>query len=124
MVPAGDFANRSRAAPGITHAGTMTGAGGAVPGLGQAKTGNARQFDELACDCSKTGFSGSHVSPRPRKHGLELSQPAYGVLARTAVERRKASGPDGPPSCLAGHGEVLRLSALRPLLLVALEWLS
>jgi len=55
-VPAGGFANCSRAAPGIKHAGTTTGVGGAVPGLGQVKAGNARQFDELACDYLETGF--------------------------------------------------------------------
>ena len=41
-VPADGLANRSRAAPGIKHAGTTTGAGGAVPGLGQVEAGNAR----------------------------------------------------------------------------------
>ena len=41
-VPACGVTNRARAAPGIKHAGTTTGAGGAVPGLGQVKAGNAR----------------------------------------------------------------------------------
>src|SRR5579863_1370595 len=41
-VPAGGLADRSRAALGISHAGTTAGAGGAVPGLGQVKAGNAR----------------------------------------------------------------------------------
>src|SRR5579863_8261689 len=41
-VPAGGLANRARAALGISHAGTTAGAGGAVPGLGQVKAGNAR----------------------------------------------------------------------------------
>jgi hypothetical protein len=65
-----------------------------LPGLGQMKAGNPRQPDELACGFGKPVLlSGSHVSPRPRKHGLELSQLAFGLVARTAVERRKASGP-------------------------------
>ena len=72
-VPARGVTTRARAALGIIHAGTTAGAGGAVPGLGQAKAGNARQ------------------NPRPRKHGLELSQQAHGPLARAAAERRKVS---------------------------------
>src|ERR1700677_4594110 len=55
-VPARGVTTRARAAPGISHAGTTAGAGGAVPGLGQVKAGNARR------------------DPRPRKHGLELSR--------------------------------------------------
>ena len=43
-VPAGGFAVRFRAALGISHAGTTAGAGGAVPGLGQARAGNARRI--------------------------------------------------------------------------------
>jgi len=74
-VPAGGLAHRSRAAPGITHAGTTTGAGGAVPGLGQAKAGNSRW---------------SHV---PGSMAWSWASCAYGPLARAAVERRKASGP-------------------------------
>jgi hypothetical protein len=43
-VPASGFANRSRAALGISHAGITTGEGGAVPGLGQVSAGNARRI--------------------------------------------------------------------------------
>src|ERR1700683_742076 len=38
-VPARGVTTRARAAPGIIHAGTTAGAGGAVPGLGQVKGG-------------------------------------------------------------------------------------
>jgi hypothetical protein len=41
-VPARGVTTRARAAPGISHGGTKAGAGGAVPGLGQVKAGNAR----------------------------------------------------------------------------------
>jgi hypothetical protein len=43
-VPARGVTIRVRAAPGIIHAGTMAGAGGAFPGLGQVKAGNARRI--------------------------------------------------------------------------------
>ncbi len=46
-VPARGVTNRSRAAPGIIHTGTTAGAGGAVPGLGQVKAGNARRIHVL-----------------------------------------------------------------------------
>jgi hypothetical protein len=42
-VPAGGFAVRSRAAPGIMLAGITTGAWGAATGLGQECAGNARE---------------------------------------------------------------------------------
>jgi len=41
-APARGFANRSRAASGITPCGTTTAAGGAFPALGQERAGNAR----------------------------------------------------------------------------------
>ena len=81
---------RSRAALGITPCGTRTAAGGAVPGLGWERAGNAR------------------LNPRPRKHGLELSQGVI-ALARAAAERRKASAPRKQMSC----AECVYLSAAR-----------
>ena len=67
---------RARAAPGISHAGTTAGAGGAVPGLGQVTAGNAR------------------LDPRPRNHWpgvggrLAFLQAAGRVLHRWSAERR------------------------------------
>ena len=43
-VPARGVTTRTRAALGIIHAGITTGAGGAFPGLGQARAGNARRI--------------------------------------------------------------------------------
>jgi hypothetical protein len=56
---------------GIILSGTTAGAGGAFPGLGQERAGNAR-LDRV-----------------PRKHGLELS---HGV---TAVARAASGAPEG-----------------------------
>ena len=90
MAPARGFAHRSRAASGIMLSGTTAGVGGAFPGLGQAKAGNALP------------------ERRPRKPGLELSQDVK-VLARAAVERRKASAPRKQMSC----ADCVHLSAAR-----------
>ena len=101
-VPALGVTTRARAAPGIIHAGTTAGAGGAVPGLGQVKAGNAR------------------LDPRPRKHGLELSrwlsgrwrEPRWSAERRARPKRRQHW-----PAWRAPHPLVRlvewRLSALR-----------
>ena len=61
--------------------GTMTGPGGAFPGLGQAGAGNARVRTRGPLLPGWSDRSGSNVLPRPRKPGLEL--------------RPRAESPDG-----------------------------
>ena len=48
-VPARGVTTRARAAPGIIHAGTTAGAGGAFPGLGQETADNARRDHVPGC---------------------------------------------------------------------------
>ena len=50
----------------------------------------------------------ARLNPRPRKHGLELSQ-GVKALARAAAERRKASAPRKQMSC----ADCVHLSAAR-----------
>ena len=90
-MPARGFAIRSRAASGITLAGTTAGAGGAFPGLGQAGAGNARLEAQRLRSPVGAGLPDNALLPRPRKPGLELSERGESPLVRAAVERRQAS---------------------------------
>jgi hypothetical protein len=62
----------------------------------------------LSLDWDRRGAGNARLNPRPRKHGLELSQ-GVKALARAAAERRKASAPRKQMSC----ADCVHLSAAR-----------
>ena len=74
---------------GHHRTGTMTGPGGAFPGLGLAGAGNARGRTRGLSAPVGSNLTGSNVPPRPRKPGLEL---------RPRAERPNGKSRGGTPT--------------------------